>query len=72
MSRLVLAGAGHGTALLRSASTRSERAQVRVAGSGVARIKAYDGSGRLVRVSSSADRTVRVTVPAGGFVLVRR
>ncbi len=49
VSRLVLSGAGHGTALLRSASTRSERAQVRVAGSGVARITAYDGLGRLVR-----------------------
>ncbi len=72
VSRLVLAGAGHGTALLRSASTRSERTQVRVTGTGVARITAYDGMGRLVRVSSSPDRTVRVTVPAGGFVLVRR
>ena len=72
VSRLVLAGAGHGTALLRSASTRSERAQVRVAGTGIARIKAYDGAGRLVRATSSADRTVHVTVPAGGFVLVRR
>ena len=50
VSRLVLAGDGHGTALLRSASTRSERAQVRVAGTGVARIKAYDGTRASRRV----------------------
>jgi hypothetical protein len=72
VSRLVLSGDGHGTALLRSASTTSERAQVRVPGRGVAKIKAYDGIGRLVGVSSSAHRNLRVTVPAGGFVLVRR
>jgi hypothetical protein len=72
VSRLVLAGDGHGTALLRSASTTSERAQVRVAGTGTAHVTTYDGSGRLVGASSSSARTVSVTVPAGGFALVRR
>lgn len=71
VSRLVLAGDGHGTALLRSASTRPERTNVRVAGSGVARVHTYNGAGRLV-ASSAPPRTVTVTVPAGGFALVRR
>ena len=72
VSRLVLRGDGHGTALLRSASTGAERAQVRVAGSGPARVATYDGLGRLVGTSLSSATTVPVTVPAGGFVLVRR
>jgi hypothetical protein len=72
VSRLVLAGDGHGTALLRSASTRPQRARVRVAGSGRARIRTYDGHGRPVASRRSAARTVTVTVPAGGFALVRR
>lgn len=72
VSRLVLAGDGHGTALLRSASTTSEHTRVTVAGTGSARITTYDGTGRLVAVSSSPARTVSVTVPAGGFALVRR
>jgi len=72
VSRLVLAGDGHGTALLRSASTTTERTQVRVAGSGPARVQTFDGSGRLVASSVSTAQTVTVTVPAGGFALVRR
>jgi hypothetical protein len=72
VSRLVLAGDGHGTALLRSASSKAEKARVRVAGAGVARVSTYDGRGRLVRASVRSARTVRVSVPAGGFALVRR
>ena len=72
VSRLVLAGDGHGTALLRSASTTSERTQVRVAGTGPARVQTYDGSGRPVASSASTAQTVTVTVPAKGFALVRR
>ena len=72
VTRLVLSGDGHGTALLRSASETEERAQVRVAGSGPARVNAYDGSGVLVDTSLSNATTVPVTVPPGGFVLVRR
>jgi hypothetical protein len=72
VSRLVLAGDGHGTALLRSASTTAERTQVRVAGTGPARVRTFDGSGRPVASSVSTARTVTVTVPAGGFALVRR
>ena len=72
VSRLVLAGDGHGTALLRSASTTSERTQVRVAGAGLARVQTFDGRGRPVASSVTPARTVTVTVPAGGFALVRR
>ena len=72
VSRLVLAGDGHGTALLRSASTTSERTQVRVEGTGPARVQTYDGNGRPVASSASTAQTVTVTVPAGGFALVRR
>ena len=72
MSRLVLGGDGSGTALLRSAS-KTARAHPRgVPGSGTARIATYDGRGQLVSRSSSTGRTVRVTVPAGGFALIRR
>ena len=72
VSRLVLAGDGHGTALLRSASTTSERTQVRVAGTGPAQVRTFDGSGRPVASSVTPAETVTVTVPAGGFALVRR
>ena len=72
VSHLVLGGDGHGTALLSSASEKAERAQVRVPGSGPARIEAYDGQGNRVDVHLSPARTVPVTVPAGGFTIVRR
>jgi hypothetical protein len=72
VSRLVLGGDGHGTALLRSASTTSERTQVLVPGTGVARVRLFDGRGRLVGSSFTRAGTVRLTVPAGGFALVRR
>lgn len=72
VSRLVLRGAGHGTALLSSASDRVEQTVVRLAGSGRATIETYDGQGRLVARSTSPARTVAVAVPAGGFALVTR
>ncbi len=72
VSRLVLSGDGHGTALLRSASTSAERARVRVGGTGRARVRTYDGQGRPVSTSVTRARTVTVRVPAGGFALVRR
>ena len=72
VSRLVLGGDGHGTALLRSASDRAERTQVRVPGDGPARVSAYDGRGRRVDTERTDAATVTVRVPAGGFVLVRR
>jgi hypothetical protein len=73
VSRLVLGGDGHGTALLRSAATTDQQTKVSVPGSGPARIEVYDGRGRLVRASTSkASGDVPVSVVAGGFTIVRR
>ncbi|CUR60502.1 conserved hypothetical protein [metagenome] len=72
VSRLVLAGNGGGTALLRSAATRATWVRVSVPGGGAARVTTYDGKGdRKVRRSTSS-RVVSVRVPAGGFALVTR
>jgi hypothetical protein len=73
VSRLVLGGGGHGSALLRSAATTDRRTTVDVPGSGPASIEVYDGAGHLVRTSTSrAARDIPVVVVAGGFTVVRR
>jgi hypothetical protein len=72
VSRLVLGGNGHGTALLSSASDVTERAQVRVPGDGAALVRSYDGHGRPVSTRTSSAPAVPVTVPAGGFAIVHR
>ncbi|CAN5207563.1 hypothetical protein BH18ACT9_BH18ACT9_19210 [soil metagenome] len=72
VSRLVLRGNGHGTALLSSASERKEVVRVEVHGNGNPRIHSYDGQGRLVKARSGRGRVVFVGVPAGGFAFVRR
>ncbi len=72
VTRLVLGGAGHGTALLRSAATTTRHQRVAVPGSGKATVWSYDGRGRLLRRTSVAARAVPVTVAPGGFTLVRR
>jgi len=72
VTRLVLGGDGHGTALLRSASTTTEQAKVAVPGSGTADVWSYDGQGALVSHKTAAASTVPVSVAPGGFTLVRR
>ena len=73
VSRLVLGGDGHGTALLRSAATGDQRTTVSVPGSGSATVEAYDGLGRLVGSSTArAAGALPVRVIAGGFTIVRR
>jgi hypothetical protein len=72
VSRYVLGDDGHATAVLRSASRATESTSVVAAGTGTARVYAYDGSGRLVSQGSSNASMVRVTVMAGGFTVVRR
>ncbi len=72
LTRLVLGGAGRGTALIRSAATGTKHARVRVPGSGRATIRSYDGHGRLLSTRHSGDRLVPVHVVPGGFTLVRR
>ena len=53
VTRLVLGGAGHGTALLRSAATTTRHQRVAVPGSGKATVWSYDGRGTLLRRTSS-------------------
>jgi hypothetical protein len=72
VSRLVLRGGGHTTALLSSASNRIERTIVNVPGTGRVTVSGYDARGRLVSSSTSPAGKVRVAVPARGFVLVTR
>ena len=73
VSRLVLGGDGHGTALLRSAATTERSTTVAVPGSGAATVEVYDGAGRLVRTTQRRGAgAVPVTVVAGGFTIVRR
>ena len=72
VSRYVLGGGEHGTAVLRSASGSTERTIVALPGVGQARFYAYDGTGRLVSEGSSRSSAVPVIVRAGGFTIVRR
>ena len=72
VSRLVLGGDGHATAVLSSRSPTMEHDQVRLPGAGRAQIETYDGSGRLVGSWTSPAQTVPVIVPPGGFTYIRR
>jgi hypothetical protein len=72
VSRLVLTGDGHSTALLRSADSKLAHTVVRLPGRSRAVIEVYDGSGRLLSRTSSVARTVHVTVAPGGFTIVTR
>jgi hypothetical protein len=74
VSRLVLAGNGHGTALLNSVATEARPATITLPGSGTAVASSYDSSGRPWRSArAGADpSTVTVVVPPGGFAIVRR
>jgi hypothetical protein len=72
VSRLVLGGGGHGTALLRSAARSASRTTVAVPGTGRADIWSYDGTGRLLGHHTSTSTAVPVSVAAGGVTIVRR
>jgi hypothetical protein len=72
VTKLVLGGGAHGTALLRSASTSTEQVTVAVPGSGTADVWSYDGQGALVSHKRTAASSVPVSVAPGGFTLVRR
>ena len=73
VSRMVLGGDGHGTALLRSSATvHHPHARCAVPGSGKAQVWSYDGRGRLLSRTSSSSAVVPVKVAAGGVTLVRR
>jgi hypothetical protein len=73
VSRLVLAGSNHGTALLRSAATTDQQATVTVVGKAPAKVEVYDGTGHRVGLSLvKAPGAVQTRVVAGGFTIVRR
>lgn len=72
VSRLVVSGDGHRTALLSSRAGRTLHPTVNLAGGGAATVESYDGDGRLVSTTTSPARRVPVTVVAGGFAVVRR
>jgi hypothetical protein len=72
VSRLVLRGGSHMTALLSSASNRVEQTVVTVPGSGRVTVSGYDARGRLVGSSTRPAGKLRVAVPARGFSLVTR
>lgn len=61
-----------GTALVRSFATAPRRAVVAVPGTGQASVEVYDASGRLVLAHRSADGSVSMVLPPGGFAVVRR
>lgn len=72
VTRLVLGGDGHGTALLRSAATTTQHTRVTVPGSGTATVRSYDGHGRLLSTKRVSARAVPVQIVPGGFTLIRR
>jgi YD repeat-containing protein len=72
VSRLVLGGHGHGSALLRSAARSPRRTTVAVPGHGRATVWSYDGHGRLLGRHTSTASDVRVVVAPGGVTVVRR
>ncbi|QTE31305.1 hypothetical protein J4E96_03955 [Pengzhenrongella sicca] len=72
VSRLVLAGPGGGSALLRSVGSRAETTTLALPGSGSATVRSYDGSGRLRREATVTGTEVQVLVLAGGFTVVTR
>ena len=72
VSHLVLGGDAHGTAVIRSAADGKRRTTVAVPGTGRATVSVFDGLGRPVSTHRATGPTVDVTLPAGGFALVRR
>lgn len=72
VSRYVISGAGHTTAMLRSAARTPQTANVTVDGPGAAVVETYDAAGvRRVRFTASG-ATVRALVLPGGFTVIRR
>jgi hypothetical protein len=72
VSRLVLGGHGHGTALLRSAAPAPRSTTIAVPGRGRATVWSYDGRGRLLGRHTSTASDVPVVVARGGVTVVRR
>jgi len=72
IERMVLAGGGHGRALLRSFDTERRVVPVAVPGRGTATVVTYDGSGRQVARSHAVGEQVAALVVPGGFTVIER
>jgi hypothetical protein len=72
VSRYVLGGNDHASAVLRSASRVTERTTVALPGIATARVDVYDGTGHLVSQGWSNASTVPATIRAGGFTILQR
>ena len=72
VSRYVIGGDGHTTALLRSAARAPRTVTVTVPGSGAAVVETYDAAGVRRARAYSQSATVTAVVLPGGFTLVRR
>ncbi len=69
---LVVTGAGHSRALLRSFALQPRSATITVPGSGPVLVSAYDGSGRVTARTWTTGDSVTVSVEPGGFTIVQR
>jgi hypothetical protein len=72
VSRYVIDGMGHTTAMLRSAARTPQTVTVTVAGSGSAVVETYDAAGVQRFRTTAAGSAVRALVLPGGFTIVRR
>ena len=72
VSRYVIGGGGHTTAMLRSAARAPRTVTVTVPGSGAALIETYDSAGVRRRRAYTRSATATAVVLPGGFTLVRR
>ena len=72
VSRLVLGGDGHGTALLRSVATGHDPHDGVRPRQRPAVVSSYDGRGHLLSRTTSSAADVPVRVAPGGVTLVRR
>jgi len=69
---LVVTGAGHTRALLRSFALQPRSATISVPGSGPVLVSAYDGSGQVTARTWTTGDSVTVSVEPGGFTIVQR
>ncbi|MER7272140.1 hypothetical protein ABT344_28010 [Micromonospora carbonacea] len=72
LSRFVVAGGGHATAVLRSAARTPRTATVTLPGAGRAVVEAYDSAGARRSRTVVSGATVPAVVLPGGFTVVRR
>jgi hypothetical protein len=71
IEHLVLANDSSATALLRSFARGTQRVTITLPAGTTAQVESYDETGRLVTSTSAPAGDVGVTIPAGGFAVVR-